>query len=217
MTAVPSLYAGPGSFSLLKLVLACIAAIQAQCARSDNSRVSHACTAGIALHADCASIESVLSRTRIVLPHKLVLACEAAIRAQQCARSSNPQASHACPAGKRIDFRQAYELAMRVSAPVSSIDVDVTFARLSALLPHCMQIVSTQPSVCISCISSTTRPLKKHSRSSKVAMDAVGLFPFKRLKSCGGPEAFGTPPTFTRCYRGAASELDRPVYPCWKI
>jgi len=81
--------------------------------------MSQACPPGSTFNAAFALIQVLLCRTRIVLPHKLVLACEAAIRAQQCARSSNPQASHACPAGRRIDFRQAYELAMRVSANTS--------------------------------------------------------------------------------------------------
>lgn len=53
-------------------------------------------------------------RTRIGLPTCMARACDSARRAQQCARSDNPKASHACPAGKPIDLRKAFELTMRV-------------------------------------------------------------------------------------------------------
>ena len=57
----------------------------------------------------------VYCRTRIELPVALARACDTARRAQLCARSDTPGLSPACPAGRPIDFRRAFELTMRVS------------------------------------------------------------------------------------------------------
>ena len=82
-----------------------------------------------------------------------------------CARSDNPGLSHACPAGRPIDFRRAFELTMRVRVTCHHAEraqhVTSSHGMLALSSLHCTVPITT----CCPSVSMNKFPLQQSDRS----------------------------------------------------